>query len=184
MSKYRPGEALPLEEGLYTHINPILGPFLHEGLGLSPNGVTTISLAVALYIAYSIYIGNYKTAAALVLARQVLDSTDGYIARRYGIESEFGARYDVMVDYAHIFLMNSMILYRLRGNLPAVLAFVVLKVYLDIGNGDRVRCLKRDGICRDEEMRHEILKYTRRFSPFEYSLLEALFIFNLKHLVR
>ena len=181
MSKYKPGEALPLEEGLYTHINPIIGPFLHEKLGLTPNGITTISLFVAFYIAYSIYIGNYKTAAVLVLVRQVLDSTDGYIARRYGIESEFGAKYDMMVDYIHIFLMNSMLLYKLMGNVPVIVTLIILKLYMDIGSGDRIECLKRNGVCKDEKMRHEILKHTKRFSPFEYTLLEALLIFNLKY---
>ena len=183
MSKYKPGEALPIEEGLYTHINPIIGPFLHEKLGLSPNGVTTISLFVAFYIAYSIYVGNYKTAAALVLVRQVLDSTDGYIARRYGISSEFGAKYDVMVDYIHMFLMNSMILYKLRDNVSFIVMFIILKLYMDIGTSDRIKCLKRTGVCKDEKIRHEILKHTRRFSPFEYTLLEALFVFNLKYFI-
>jgi len=76
-----------------------------------------------------------------------------------------------------------MILYKLRGNVSVIVMFIILKLYMDIGNSDRIKCLKRTGVCKDEKIRHEILKHTRRFSPFEYTLLEALFVFNLKYFI-
>ena len=185
MSKYTQGEALPLEIGLYTHINPNIAPFLHEKLGLTPNGVTTITLFLGFYIAYSIYIGNYKTAAVICIVRQILDSTDGYIARRYGISSESGDKYDVISDTIYWVLTSLMILYKLRGNIPVALVVIVFLIFMSLVNKDRSKCLKRKSdSCKDEKVRHEILKNTTYSSYFEITLLRALFIFNLKYFIR
>lgn len=55
MSKYKSDEAPPLELGLYTHINPIIAPFLYEKLGLTPNGITTITLFFWDFTQYTAY---------------------------------------------------------------------------------------------------------------------------------
>jgi phosphatidylglycerophosphate synthase len=184
MSKYKPGEALPLEDGLYTHINPNAAPFLYERLGITPNGITTITLFLGFYIAYTIYVGNYKTAAIIYVLRQILDSTDGYIARKYGISSEFGDKYDTISDFITNILIAIIVLYKLRGNIPVAVLLTVVVVHIDISQLSRGSCLKRNcDSCKDEKVRHEILKHTTYSSFFELVLLKALFIFNLKYFI-
>jgi hypothetical protein len=137
------------------------------------------------YTVYSIYIGNYKTAAIIYVLRQILDSTDGYIARKYGIASEFGKKYDVISDVINGILVTLMVLYKLRGNIPVVVLVTVFNAPMYISQKYRDLCLKRKyDSCKDEKIRHEILKHTIYSSYFEMALLKALFIFNLKYFIR
>jgi phosphatidylglycerophosphate synthase len=85
--------ALATMGGLGAH------PFSHFGIA---NAVTTVRAAlVALVLAATVEpaAGNASLGAAMTaLAVVALDGVDGWAARRSGMASEFGARYDMEVD--------------------------------------------------------------------------------------
>ena len=67
-------------------------------LGLSPNAVTLLGLAVAAASAYLVAIGNLWAGGAGLLASGVFDFADGALARASGRASTFGALLDSVVD--------------------------------------------------------------------------------------
>jgi phosphatidylglycerophosphate synthase len=181
MSKYEKGDALPFEESLYNTINPVIGPFLHEKVGLTPNGITTITLILGIIILYLIYNNNYILATVLLIIRQVLDATDGYVARRYNLQSEFGNSYDEYSDaisgipiliyiglYYKEFIFDNYLWF-----VPLVFVFIGLRFYRD-------KCIKKTNeACTKPEIRHEVLKATKYLSYFEIKLILWLAIINI-----
>jgi phosphatidylglycerophosphate synthase len=181
MSKYEKGEALPLEEGLYNTINPILGPFLHEKLGLTPNGITTITLLLSTVIIYLLYKNNYVAAVGLILFRQLLDATDGYVARRYNLQSEFGSKYDGFSDRVNdVLIFSYIILYYKEFIFENYLWLLPIIIILLGVHSARGSCIKKEtDACKDSGTRHEVLKSTRLMSEFEMKIFVCLMIITI-----
>jgi phosphatidylglycerophosphate synthase len=76
---------------------PILR-LLHERLGLSPNGITWISLALSLAAAAAIAMRHLTAGLVLMAASQLFDGMDGGMARVYRLESAAGRRFDTTAD--------------------------------------------------------------------------------------
>jgi phosphatidylglycerophosphate synthase len=180
MSKYKKGEALPMEEGLYNNLAPKIAPFLYEKLGLTPNMITTIGLVMGLVLIYTFAIKDYTTTAILMIIRQILDGLDGYIARTYNLQSEFGKKYDQysdkIVHNMEIFLTTlTLFQYSPIGSF----FFLVIYWVLQQVNKQRFRCIRRTlKECKDEETRHFFLTKTKSVSAFDLQTLLALFIFS------
>ena len=94
---------MPSNAGLVdTHISyPIANVFsepLHH-LGVTPNQVTTLTLAIRCIATYLLYKRQHRTLAfCLFLTSWFTDALDGLMARKYNMKSEFGAHYDYIVD--------------------------------------------------------------------------------------
>ena len=71
---------------------------LHEGLGLSPNGVSWISLAASIAAAVAIALRHLTAGLILMAVSQILDGMDGGVARVYHLESTAGRRFDTIAD--------------------------------------------------------------------------------------
>jgi phosphatidylglycerophosphate synthase len=71
---------------------------LHERLGLSPSGVTWISLAASLAAATVIAMQHRGVGLGLMAVSQLLDGMDGGMARIYHLESAAGRRFDTIAD--------------------------------------------------------------------------------------
>ena len=67
-------------------------------LGLTPNLVTLIGLAIAGAGAYTIAVGQWWVGGLIVLFAGVFDLFDGALARATGKESDFGALLDSTID--------------------------------------------------------------------------------------
>ena len=183
MSKYKKDEALPIEEFLYNGINPVIAPFLHEKLGLTPNGVTTIALIMGIGSVWLLHKDKYIVACLIILLRQVLDSTDGYIARTYNLSTPNGALYDIISDHVtsisifivlftkfkHVFMNNKILLF----------ALILSLIFKSILSKYRSSCIKKQNACKDEKIRHEILHGTRILSHFEMKILLVILILSL-----
>src|SRR5262245_40354111 len=85
-----------LERGFFAVTNPISEWLLRSHV--RPNTLTTVGavLVVASAVAYAF--GYIRTGGALLLASGIVDTFDGQVARRGGMESKFGAFYDSTLD--------------------------------------------------------------------------------------
>ena len=176
MSKYKKGEALPIEEFLYSHINPVLGTFLHEKMKMTPNMITTITLLMSFVIGWNLWNNNYYTACVLILIRQILDSTDGFIARKYNLKSKFGEKYDNISDDLNNIITFTILLYKGRHSImnnKCIFLLIVGAIILYINNMITLRnnCLKNKDCCSDPNVKHDILKSTHVFSLYEICIL-------------
>ncbi len=175
MSKYNSGEALPLEELLYSHVNPILGPFLHDKLKMTPNMITTLTLLMSFIIGWNLWNNNYYTACVLILIRQILDSTDGFIARKYNLKSKFGEKYDIFSDTINQIIIFLILFYKgrhiiLNNKCVFLLISVISILYINRMVDMRNDCLKNKGFCSDPNVKHNILKSTNVFSLYELTV--------------
>jgi phosphatidylglycerophosphate synthase len=77
----------------------------YKKLGLSPNGLTTISLILGLLASYNLYYDNYFLAGLLLFISYYFDVADGKMARKYKMVSKFGDLYDHYSDFAKFIIL-------------------------------------------------------------------------------
>lgn len=106
---------------------------LHERLGLSPAGVTWISLALSLAAAATIALQHLVPGLVLMAVSQIFDGWDGGIARTYNLQSVAGARFDTAVD--RISELTIFLAFAVAGWVPlklVVLALVAIALVTSI----------------------------------------------------
>ena len=86
-------------------------------VGLGPNAVTLLGLAIAGVSAYFIAVGNLLAGGAVLLASGVFDMLDGALARSTGKATRFGALLDSVVDRLSeaLVLLGLLLHYTQRG---------------------------------------------------------------------
>lgn len=97
---------------IYNKFCPLIAPKLVK-IGITPNMITTLTLIIRttlLYLLYKNYFRKHKFLIFILLwnITNFTDALDGYIARKYNMGSEFGAKYDSIVDdcsYIILFLV-------------------------------------------------------------------------------
>lgn len=183
-NKYKVDETLPLEYAIYDSVSPTISPILYEKFGVTPNMVTTITNILSIYIIYLFINKKYILAAGLVIVRQIMDGLDGYIARKYNLQSDFGSKYDQYSD--RVFGITLFVLlfkeYFKKSPVTAILVSlpIILIMYM---NAKKHECLKRNlNVCKNDQQRHELLKFTRPISPLEINIYVGMLISGLKYL--
>lgn len=103
-----------------------LGPFLREwsvwvirpllltfkAMGLTPNMITAISLALGFLSAYYFFLGHFSTAGWILVASGALDMIDGGLARMTNRVSKEGAFFDSCSDrYSESAILTGIALY-------------------------------------------------------------------------
>ena len=79
------------------------------GIGLTPNEISTISLAIAAVAGVAYAAGRPVLGAAILLISGVTDMLDGAVARARGSVTRFGAVYDPVLDrYAEFAVLFGM----------------------------------------------------------------------------
>ncbi|WP_437581286.1 CDP-alcohol phosphatidyltransferase family protein [Sorangium sp. So ce887] len=94
-----PGSALlpgPVVEAFYWSFHAPARALVR--LGVSPDTLTYLSLALSLACAPLLAIGRFRAGAALLIAGAVLDALDGMVAREGGKASRAGAVLDSCLD--------------------------------------------------------------------------------------
>jgi phosphatidylglycerophosphate synthase len=71
---------------------------LHERMGLTPNAISGIHLGLGVAAAAAVAGGWLGAGMVLLAASQIADGLDGGVARRYGLQSEYGKVIEVVVD--------------------------------------------------------------------------------------
>ncbi len=106
---------------------PVAGLFAK--LGLTPNVVTLIGLAIAAGGAYAIAVGNWWAGGAIVLFAGIFDLFDGALARATGRASDFGALLDSTIDrVSEAVVLFGLLVFYIRNNddLGAILVYAAL----------------------------------------------------------
>jgi cardiolipin synthase (CMP-forming) len=89
-----------------------------------PNALSLARLAAAPYLFWLLWRQHWKTALAVILFAAVADFLDGFLARRWHVNSAFGEALDPIADKA--LLSGAFIALWLAGPLEGWLAAVVL----------------------------------------------------------
>ena len=82
-------------------MSSLLTPFLLKVL-ITPNQITSLSLIFGLVSAFFFSLGEYNTGvigALFLILSYTLDNCDGEVARIKNLSSDFGAKFDDMVDW-------------------------------------------------------------------------------------
>lgn len=88
------------------------GTWTPEGQFGSANLVTSVRLAMTLGLLFAHQHLDNGVVAVSAVAILVLDGLDGWLARRFGRASAFGARYDVEVDALFVMALSGLLLAR------------------------------------------------------------------------
>lgn len=109
----------------------------YRNLGLTPNGITTLSLLTGLTSAWLLYRQWYLASSGLYLISYYYDCMDGYMARKYSLTSNLGDIYDHIKDYVTGVLIIYLLYvdYRAASHLFALLAipFFLITSSIHIG---------------------------------------------------
>ena len=100
--------------------------------GVNPNLLTFLGLVVNFIAAANFAVGNFRTAALIILFAGFLDMLDGQVARRQNRVTAFGAFYDSTLDrYADMArYMGLLVYYSVSGHT----AYVVLAAVATAGS--------------------------------------------------
>lgn len=100
-----------------------------KAVGMTPNGITTLSLITGLISVYMIYKNKPIYGVLMYTLSYFFDCMDGYYARKYNMTSKFGDMYDHIKDMTVGLLMAGVLLYRNRHR-PYIICIVLLIMYL------------------------------------------------------
>ncbi|KKY25470.1 putative phosphatidyl synthase [Phaeomoniella chlamydospora] len=121
---HTPGK-VPLTKKLLTRLTP------HENIYTLPNILTFSRLIAAPLVGYFIATSQHTLALSLFFYAGVTDLVDGYIARRYNMQTVVGSVIDPMADKA--LMTISVIALAMRNAIPWWLASIIL--LRDVGLG-------------------------------------------------
>jgi len=98
----RSGRKLPCEyenpiDDVALNISEVISPYFNK-MNYTANGITTLSLIFAVVALYYLYHHNVLLFTIYFAISYLFDNTDGYYARRYGMVSENGDKYDHFKD--------------------------------------------------------------------------------------
>jgi phosphatidylglycerophosphate synthase len=104
---------------------------------VTPNHVTAIRAAIVVYLASLIFVPPYPSilwsAVAAATLAAVLDGVDGWLARRSGMASEFGARFDMEVDALLILVLAMLVWWWQRAGAWVLLAGLLRYLFVAAG---------------------------------------------------
>jgi phosphatidylglycerophosphate synthase len=173
----------------YKKYIDIINPHF-KAAGMTPNMITSISLAFGLLACYLYYKSCYISAGLSYIVSYFFDTMDGYFARIYDMGSVFGSYYDSISDNAVILLL--FILFYKNPNISGhvKIAIVLTLVIFAFGTAYHMSCQEKyvkktnekhvsEGLafldkiqCSDSEN----MRYSRFFGTGVTSLVIALAI--------
>lgn len=103
----------PLDDLLMLAIQPLLAPLRRAGV--TPNAITGVSMAAAGASIYLCFKGHPTAAALLWVLGYAADVADGFLARRFGLETELGGRLDHLSDVLAFAGLMAFVASRLGG---------------------------------------------------------------------
>jgi phosphatidylglycerophosphate synthase len=105
---------------------------LYKNVGLTPNGLTTISLLLGLSTSYFAYNNKYIIASATWLLSYYFDCADGKMARKFKMTSKFGDLYDHSSDILKHFILFY-VLYNKLDKETKKIKYLIISLVIIIG---------------------------------------------------
>ncbi len=141
---------------------------LFHRLGLSPNGVTLLGLAIAGASAYLVSIGQLAAGGAVMLLAGIFDLFDGALARATGRVTRFGALLDSVIDRVSetIVLLGVLLFYLGRDSTAGVVL-----VYLALAGSIMVSYLRARAEGLDIECKIGIMTRPERVAALGIGLI-------------
>ncbi len=93
-------------------------------LAALPNVITVVRIGMVFPTAWLLWRGDYVVALVLTGVAGASDAADGWLARRLGAVSQFGAALDPVAD--KLLIAAIFIIFAVQGHLPVWLAVIVL----------------------------------------------------------
>lgn len=161
----------PIDVILYNQVDRDLE--FYKKLGLTPNGLTTISLILALTGIYNFYHDEYFLGALLFFIGYYFDCADGKMARKYKMFSKYGDLYDHYSDFIKITLLFY-VFYKKSPEkfkkifIVSIILFIFLKLYTSCQENIYGRKEESDFLnffTIDLNNCEEKLKYLKYFAP-------------------
>lgn len=172
----------PIDNKLYKIIDSHLDFF--KKLHLTPNLLTTISLLTGLLSVYSLYKDNFKTSALLLIISYYFDCTDGKMARKYNMTSEFGDLYDHASDTIKHLLLFYVLYCKLKGdkNFNKILIIFIVIFILSMSQLGCQEALYKSDESPTLKITEKLvifdcekqMRYTRYFGPATITLYLAI----------
>lgn len=173
----------------YKKYIDIINPHF-KNAGMTPNMITSISLAFGLLACYLYYKSCYISAALAYIVSYFFDTMDGYFARIYDMGSVFGSYYDSISDNA-VALLLLFLLYKnpsINGTVKIAMVLVI-SLYV-FGTAYHVSCQEKyvkktnekhvsEGLAFLDKIQcsnSENMRYSRFFGTGVTSLVIALAI--------
>jgi len=132
----------PMENASFE-LYKVLSPLMRK-MHLTPNLLTTFSIAFSFICAYFIYKGKYVLSALFILLSYIFDVFDGAFAREYKMYSPFGKIYDHYSDIIMalvvlgVFYKYNPLRDKTKIGVFAVIAFLLTMTYVSQGCLSRV----------------------------------------------
>ena len=126
----------------YKRYIDIINPHF-KAAGMTPNMITSISLAFGLLACYLYYKSYYIFAALAYIVSYFFDTMDGYFARMYDMGSVFGSYYDSISDNAVALLL--LFLFYKNPNISGrvKLAIILVLVIFAFGTAYHMSCQEK-----------------------------------------
>lgn len=105
----------------------------HENIYTLPNFLTLTRLIAAPAVGYLLAYGQYHTALGLFLYAGITDLVDGWIARRWNMQTVLGTIVDPMADKALMTIV--VVVLGVKGALPGMSKICYLRVPTLLGRG-------------------------------------------------
>ncbi|AYV77983.1 MAG: CDP-alcohol phosphatidyltransferase [Edafosvirus sp.] len=188
-------------DNIFSYISDLFSPPCKK-IGMTPNSITTISLIFGVLAIYYMIIANYQLAAIFYLIAYFFDVMDGYYARKYNMETEFGDYYDHFADMFKngVILIILIYLLYIHGKYEYILLIVILGIISMIQLGAQEKYLDSissthqksstlsnfKSLCfaNDKESIENILKYTRFSGVGITVVIISIIIFNLDAILK
>jgi phosphatidylglycerophosphate synthase len=96
-------------------------------LQLLPFVVTSLRLVTLPFLIFSLSVGQFVFGAFLFLLAIASDLGDGYLARRLGVSSKLGAKFDATVDF--VFITGVFFYFVIQGLYPAWILGLIIFMF-------------------------------------------------------
>jgi len=100
---------------IFISMASAVAPLFHK-LCITPNMVTAMSLLTGLAASYFLWYDQKCIAVLLFIISYFFDCLDGYMARKYNMETVFGDYFDHFSDVIKTIILLGVILYKLPKN--------------------------------------------------------------------
>jgi phosphatidylglycerophosphate synthase len=149
----------PIDYKLYE-LSEYVSEYLHniKIFTITPNTITIFGIFISFLSIYALWNNYYIISITLLFFRHFLDCLDGYYARKYNMQSEFGDYLDHISDLFTFISIFLILLYKLKK--IEKLVFLILTAFLSLISLIQIGC--QEIIYDNKNDKNSSLKQTKK----------------------